>query len=291
MLVLICWETLKSVAMAMNFGVPLLGYMNTVDKRLSKQVINQSTLQNEVAMAMTYILRFKGWCKHHWRHCHCRIFKTKSCRVYVNCQRATSLCSKTTRIGFCHLQQVPIKSLRFVYIQRSFYGTTVLQNGMKFLLQNHNMHHLHPTCMFKLFNLQFVLAQYVTILVPCLQLFKSQRQLACDRSSPNLALPTQNQHGTGKFLSSTLNFIQCQYMQLASNQRYVVSKITCSLWSPIIAESAIILTQNEGIPQNERNGSLQRTTIERKQNVNFVLAPILCTQILFNCPLYLAVVA
>ena len=35
---LICWETLKSVAMAMNFGVPLLGYMNTVDKRLSKQV-------------------------------------------------------------------------------------------------------------------------------------------------------------------------------------------------------------------------------------------------------------
>ena len=95
MLVLICWETLKSVAMAMNFGVLLLGYMNTVDKRLSKQVINQSTLQNEVAMAMTYILRFKGWCKHHWRHCHCRILKTKSCPVYVNCQRPTSLCSKT----------------------------------------------------------------------------------------------------------------------------------------------------------------------------------------------------
>ena len=81
---LICWETLKSVAMAMNFGVPLLGYMNTVDKRLSKQVTNQSTLQNEVAMAMTYILWFKGWCKHHWRHCHCRILKTKSCQVSMS---------------------------------------------------------------------------------------------------------------------------------------------------------------------------------------------------------------
>ena len=123
---LICWETLKSVAMAMNFGVLLLGYMNTVDKRLSKQVINQSTLQNEVAMAMTYILRFKGWCKHHWRHCHCRILKTKSCRVYVNCQRATSLCSKT-QLELALPLTVPIKSLRSVYVQRSFYSATVLQ--------------------------------------------------------------------------------------------------------------------------------------------------------------------
>ena len=43
----------------------------------------QSTSLNDVAMTTTYILRFKGWCKHDRRHCrHCR-GKNKPCTQHT----------------------------------------------------------------------------------------------------------------------------------------------------------------------------------------------------------------
>ena len=42
------------------------------------------------------------------------------------------------------LQQAPIKSLRSVYVQRSFYSATVFQkNGMKFLLWKRSTQRLY----------------------------------------------------------------------------------------------------------------------------------------------------